>query len=281
MSAAARFLAVFACLALSACATAPGGDTRRELAQGIAASNGMQPVSYQTADFKLAGFAKMQAAQQPVTIYIEGDGYAWRSKHRVSDDPTPTDPVALKLAVSDAAANVIYLARPCQYADLQQETHCDSSMWTNARLSERVVQSYMQVLDAIKAQHGVTGFHLVGYSGGGGIAVLLAERRSDILSLRTVSGLLDSDAFTNYHHVSPLDLSLNPANRAASLSGLPQMHYIGADDQIVPSVLAQNFVARMGSQNCAQIVVAPDVTHEKGWEAYWPLHAATLPACSQ
>ena len=50
-----------------------------------------------------------------VHVYIEGDGYAWATTTDPSDDPTPINPLALRLAAVDDAPNVLYLARPCQF----------------------------------------------------------------------------------------------------------------------------------------------------------------------
>lgn len=41
-----------------------------------------------------------------VHVYIEGDGHAWNQRGRPSLDPTPKNPVGLKLAASDSHPNV-------------------------------------------------------------------------------------------------------------------------------------------------------------------------------
>ena len=40
-------------------------------------------------------------------IYIEGDGLSWRSRRRVSQDPTPTRPTGLMLAAADPSLATI------------------------------------------------------------------------------------------------------------------------------------------------------------------------------
>jgi hypothetical protein len=45
--------------------------------------------------------------------YQSGDGLAWLSSDVPSSDPTPLDPLALRLALAKPARNAAYLARPC------------------------------------------------------------------------------------------------------------------------------------------------------------------------
>ena len=44
----------------------------------------------------------------------------------------------------------------------------------------------------------IKGIHLIGYSGGGAIAVLTASRREDVLSVRTIAANLDHSAHELY-----------------------------------------------------------------------------------
>lgn len=111
------------------------------------------------------------------------------------------------------------------------------------------------------------------------LAALLAERRDDILSLRTVAGNLDHEALNNYHHVSPLRDSLNPIDAATRLKNLPQIHFIGTKDKIVPGFIASNFVRAQGSDRCTRIVRV-QAGHDKGWAQKWPhLLRQYTPAC--
>ncbi|MEX2353586.1 MAG: alpha/beta hydrolase, partial [Gammaproteobacteria bacterium] len=60
------------------------------------------------------GLSRQSSAVDPV-VYIEGDGRAYVSRHRVSADPVPRNPLAFRLAVVDPSPAVIYIARPCQF----------------------------------------------------------------------------------------------------------------------------------------------------------------------
>ena len=78
---------------------------------------------------------------------------------------------------------------------------------------------------------------LVGYSGGGTLAALLAARRADVCQLITVASNLDIERWASHHKVSPLWGSENPASYGAALQHLPQYHLIGGDDQVVPATI--------------------------------------------
>lgn len=258
-------------LGLGACSNA------RVEAERLAAAQGLQPVQLRTDSFVLSAFVRRPAADQPLVVYIEGDGRAWVNTSTPSADPTPRSPVALDLAARDPSPNVAYVARPCQYAAREADPACSNPRyWTGARFAEEVVAATAQAIDRLKAG-GQGGVHLVGFSGGGAIAALVAARRTDVLSLRTVAGNLDHDAFTRLHNVSPMGASLNPADVAPQLAGLPQLHLVGGDDTVVPRAVAESFLRRMGPSSCARVVEVPGVEHLGPWQAAWG--KAGVPSC--
>ena len=214
-------------------------------------------------------------------IYIEGDGYAYISKSKASSNPTPKTPVALKLAMEDRAQAVFYIARPCQYIP---EPHfgnkCRKDLWTTHRYSKEIVQSIETVLDEIKSKHGIQSFNLIGFSGGGNIAGLLAVKRNDVTSLRTVAGNLDNDFFTQYHNVSVMPSSLNMADYARQLSSLPQVHFVSPNDDFVPAPISQSYLSKLGDKNCTQTFTIQNTTHLNGWAAQWPELLQFDPVCN-
>ena len=123
-----------------------------------------------------------------IKIYIEGDGLSWISRNIVSSNPTPTNPIALKLMLLDNSSCKVYLARPCQYIN---SNSCEEKYWTSHRFNLKVIESYQEVLNNLKKEYSNTKFDLVGYSGGGAIVTLLASFRDDINSITTVAGNLD------------------------------------------------------------------------------------------
>lgn len=234
---------------------------------------------FEGGQFQIVGWQKPgQRTGGDVRIYIEGDGFAWAAVNQPSSDPTPRHAVAMRLAMLDTSANVIYLARPCQYS-ARADVGCDQNRWwTSARYSRAVVDRYHAMLSHLKnGQDGVR-FELVGYSGGAAIAAILATERSDVLSLRTVAGNLDTEYINQAHHVSPMPDSLNPIHFASKLH-LPQLHFVGTRDQVVPRQVVSRFIAAQSQQGCAN-VIAIDAAHQQGWDALWmQLLQHPLPEC--
>ena len=205
-------------------------------------------------------------------IYIEGDGVEWMDKtgNTVENpelrkktgtewfaekseaiDPTPKNPIALHLSTKDRAKNVIYLARPCQFArDPRHNPGCSSAYWADRRFSQDVINAYHDALDEIRGRYDIKSFNIVGFSGGGAIAALLSAQRSDIDTLRTVSGNLDHITWSKYHHGEFLNDSLNPVDYASKLSHVPQYHFIGGQDKTVPPAVLHSYIQAMGNSPC-------------------------------
>jgi predicted esterase len=190
----------------------------------------------------------------PLWIVIEGDGYAWKSASLPSSNPTPHDPVGWRLATSLHADNVLYLARPCQYLSEEELKACSVSDWTDGRFAQKWVSMMNDAISQIKMRYGYTEIILVGYSGGGTMAALIAIRRTDVRLLMSVASPLDVSAWSAYHHISPLTRSLDPKNEITQLSTLPQIHIVGQKDSVVPSFLIHDFVGHYASQKKVRIV---------------------------
>ena len=265
-------------LLLSGCASV-SLDGRHDLAREIAAGANMQPQTLHAAPFMLSAFVKASAPGAPAHVYIEGDGLAWLSRSQPSLNPTPTDPIALRLAASDSAPNVIYLARPCQYSGTVKGGRCDMKYWMGSRYAPEVLRSFNGALDQLKATHAVSGFDLIGFSGGGTMAAILAGQRDDVRSLRSVAGNLDHAEHSRVHDVSQLGNSLNPPQYADQLYRVPQYHFIGGDDDIVPRSIYDAYTRALPAQNCTRYKIVDDVGHDSGWETVWPELLRITPRC--
>jgi hypothetical protein len=257
------------CLILAGCQAAP--SERLAKAQRIAGTSRMAERDIDAPPFRLRSYARIgNPASGTARIYIEGDGLAWLSKSRPSPDPTPINPVALALADADPGPNVIWLARPCQYHLVFAGQPCPPPYWQAARFAPEVIAAMSDALDQLKREHRLSRLELVGFSGGGAIALLLGARRSDIVSIRTVAGNLDTDGFTRLHKVSPMSASLNPAADARRVATIPQRHFIGAKDRIVPAGIYRGYRAAAGSDARISLTVVAEVGHEDGWVERWP-----------
>ena len=260
---------LLSCTLLSACSTIPDTQERRVIASNIAQPAGFSMETITTRPFTLTAQKHIRNPQsKEAMIYIEGDGLAWLSKRTPSLDPTPTDPTALRLAARDPSDNIIYLARPCQYTPRKQAGPCKIDYWSTKRFAPEVLQSYHQALDTFRQRYAFEEFHLVGFSGGGNIAALLAAERADIASLRTVAGNLDHRKHSEVHNVSILKSSLNAKDYAQKLAATPQHHFIGGQDNIVPPSIFESFL-RASKSPCIPSTIIPSASHTEGWEAHW------------
>lgn len=205
---------------------------------------------------------------EAVHIYIEGDGVAYSTRTNPSLDPTPITPTSLLLAQRDNAPAVAYLGRPCQYVS---GSACTSACWTTGRFSESVLRTENRLVDQAKAASGAKRVVLVGFSGGGAVAALLAARRTDVAALVTVCGTLDHAAWTAMHRVTPLHGSLNAADWAARLVRLPQVHLLGEADTNVTRRVTDSFLSRLGPSAPATVRVLPNLGHGgEPWAHAWP-----------
>jgi pimeloyl-ACP methyl ester carboxylesterase len=84
----------------------------------------------------------------------------------------------------------------------------------------------------------------LGYSGGGTLAMLLAERLPKTSGVVTVAANLDVDDWAEMHSHAKLADSLSPARRPPLPPRVYQRHYAGGQDQIVPL----GIVSRGGSR---------------------------------
>ncbi|MBU0858777.1 MAG: alpha/beta hydrolase [Alphaproteobacteria bacterium] len=271
---------VVAALLLSSCITTAAPEKRAVSAQSAAQSAGLTRQVVPGGGFDLTIFSRINAPGQAARVYIEGDGLAWIGRYKVSADPTPTEPVALRLAAADLQANpgqnVIYMARPCQYSS---GPACQKDYWTGKRFAPEVISAMDAALSRVTDAGQVNGVELVGFSGGGAVAALLAAQRPDVVNLRTVAGNLDHRAHSRIHNVSLLAGSLNPPDRAARLQSVPQYHFTGAQDKNVTSAVYEAYAAQLGDRKCVRHQVVPGVSHEEGWAAAWAALLAEPIAC--
>ena len=253
---------------LAACA---GMDPAQRLqhADALAAAARWQRHTVQAGAFALTVYRPATTTAATFTVYLEGDGLAWLGAGTVSPDPTPVHPVALHLALRHPHGAVAYLARPCQFQGPALPAACRSALWTGARYGREVVDSMNAALDQLVQHSGARRLVLVGYSGGGAVAALLAARRTDVAMLLTVAANLDTDEWARLQHLSPLVASFNPADHAAQLARVPQQHWVGAEDDVVPPAVLAAYAARFPAGARPPVAVVPGFGHACCWQAHW------------
>ncbi len=265
-----NYLVLLCLCALAACANLDPRE-RRDRADTLAAAHGWHTLRLPTDSFVLAAYVPESFATVDVlTVYIEGDGLAWLSRSQASDDPTPIKPVGLELALRQPHGAAAYLARPCQFVQQQDARNCRQAYWTDLRFAPEVIEASDQAINLLKLRFGANRLVLVGYSGGGAVAALVAARRNDVVRLITVAGNLDHRAWTDLHHIPPLDGSLNPADEWRTLVNVPQWHFVGERDEVVSRAVVDAYASRFPYDRRPQVIPVADFDHACCWVEHWP-----------
>lgn len=244
--------------------------SRREAVFSLAADLGLQAVSFDTGGFILQGFWRgAGAVGSDLTVYIEGDGRSWTRRWKPARDPSPATLTVLQMSARDSSAKVLYLARPCHFTTSETQGLCDTPYWTSHRFAPEVVDAVDQAIEQAKGMAGAEHVRLIGYSGGGVVAALVAARRNDVSVLGTVAAPLDTAAWTQWHKVSPLVGSLTPMDELDRLRRVPQIHFVGSDDEVVPAGIVRSYVSALSVTGGDPLVIVPDVEHQDGWVGRW------------
>ena len=194
-------------------------------------------------------------------IYVEGDGGPWIRENRVSVDPTPTNPVMLRL-MHDATHPAVYLGRPCYFGTATNQ-ECEQRWWTFDRYGQVVVDSMCLAANRISGQRGVQSVELIGYSGGGAIVAGMSACTDRLVSISTIAGNLDPKAWAEHHGYSPLN-DLSPL--AIRPNEVKEIHWQCRDDlNIPPSITDDYFAAREGTIRH----IVDSCSHATGWQQYW------------
>jgi dienelactone hydrolase len=264
-------------LLLQGCTHLPSPLQRRAATDALAQAQGWQAMTLPAGAFDIEAYAPVTAVvHDRLTVYIEGDGLAWVTPSLASQDPTPLKPIGLQLALAQPDGQAAYLARPCQYtmnplsASGAPAHECSQRYWTQARFAPEVIAAENLALDALKSRFQARQLVLVGFSGGGAVAALLAARRHDVARLVTVAGNLDHVAWTRLHGIDPLTGSLNPADERAQLERVPQWHVVGDADRVMPPAIAQGFAAGFPGGHQPRVIVMAGHDHLCCWVGSWP-----------
>ena len=269
---------IFICAAiffLYSCAASP--VSRLKTADDIAFANKMAKTIVRTRNFDLTTYSRIANKEEAIVFYVEGDGLAFLGKRRISADPTPLNPMGLRLASLDHSENVVYIARPCQYLENNTNRNCSTAYWTDKRFALEVVLSINEVISHFAKD--ANKVHLVGYSGGGAIVTILSAMRDDVETLRTIAGNLNHEAVNKHHNVPPQKGSLNPINYLQKIRNIPQIHYVGEKDKIVPPFIAENVVSLINNNRCAEVETVAKATHSEGWQDFWKENYHKKPSC--
>ena len=245
---------------LAACATPAEHFGRRGAELGFAS------ITLQGDGFHhLAYVAAMPEDSNTLHVYVEHDGTPWADLTHVADDPTPRTPFALELMARDAGPRLL-LGRPC-YFDPGKDPGCGPLLWTHQRYSLEVIKSMVAALRTFLSLHPFRRIVLIGYSGGGTVAWLMAAYLPETKAVVTVAANLDTDEWARIHGYSVLEGSLNPALLPELPPTIAQLHYVGGRDRKVPPSVVRSFARRHLE---AHVVEVAAFDHECCWIKRWP-----------
>ena len=226
------------CFLLSACAGA-----------GWVAPADFQYVPIKTGLYEIATWQKINNPKNnTVHIYIEGDGNSFDAYGYPTKDPTPHGTLVRDFATRDKFENVVYVARPCQFI---MNDNCKEQDWTTARFSQKIIDAESHVIKQIaKNKHIV----LVGYSGGAMVSGLVIKQNPKLKVDKwiTVAGVLNHKKWTEYFGDEALSESLD----IDTLPNVPQVHFVGGRDEIVPYDLAKTWADEK------DIKLVPNANHD-------------------
>ncbi len=234
----ARYILITAFL-LSGCISMPPSDGQFEEKQ------------IETAHFSIAVWEKKNIQKgQPLRLYFEGDG-----------NPNPSHQVAFDLASADRTNNVIYVARPCQWVK-SKICQKQPEIYKNSRFDPDIMKEMQELTEYLMHKYHAPMVELIGYDGGAVVALNMATK-VPTKRVITVAGITDINAYLDLNDLPQIepDNMENPVDNLAMLADIPQVHYVGKEDEITPRRLAERFVARMKNPKSAVVKVVPDADH--------------------
>ncbi|WP_206617933.1 alpha/beta fold hydrolase [Hahella sp. KA22] len=213
--------------------------------------------------------------QALLIVVIEGDGLPWSRPWRISSDPTSPDPLMFDW-YRQWPGEALYIGRPCYFGarsgrvppapwdreNPPEAQPCFAYWYTHGRYSEAVVAAMAQ---ALRMKAGDRPLLLLGHSGGGTLAMLLAAQMSNVAAVMTLSGNLDVGAWTSEHNFSRLTGSLDPAVMPPLNRDVRQWHWGASEDRTVKP----EWIEREATRQQATFQLGPAAKHSD-WRLYWP-----------
>lgn len=200
-----------------------------------------------------------------IHVYLEGDGQPWIQGRWPAKNPSSRQMTALRLMLLDPNPSV-YLNRPC-YGYKTVPSSCSEALWTNARYGPEVVDSMAFALTELAGRYPNKRWVLIGHSGGGALAILLAGRQGNMAAVVTLAANLDHQAWTQAKGFAPLDRSLNPVDQEVLPEHIIRWHLAGGRDNQVPPQITATAAAR---DPVSRFFLEPEFDHSCCWQQVWP-----------
>ncbi len=198
-------------------------------------------------------------------IYLEGDGKPYISASKINENPTSKRNLALRLMSHDDKLS-FYLSRPC-YGWEKIPSYCDTKYWTSARYSKVVVLALNDILDNLKEQFNLKNISIIGHSGGGTLAYLIAATRNDISAVLTIDPNLNHLRWADHYGFPKLTDSLEATNYLPLDSTVKVINLLGEKDKTIEKKLLLE--STFQQKNVINLFY-PNFTHHCCWERIWP-----------
>jgi len=215
--------------------------------------------------------ASKSPTQPSLHVYLDGDGTPWKNQRWISSDPTSRNHLIINMMAQDKAPAIL-LGRPCYYG-LSQVPNCHYKYWTSHRYSKEVVSSMSYALNNWLKHHAYSQVVLIGYSGGGSLAMLMAPKINADLTVITVAANLDIKAWSQFHNYSSLFGSLNPTDYSLP-KAIRQFHLYGGRDDVVPEFIVKKIAK---NNNQARFIAYDQFGHHCCWGDEWEKILAKIP----
>ena len=198
--------------------------------------------------------------QQPLHVYLAGDGRPFLRRDQIAADPTVQRPLIWSLQKRDPQPS-IYIGRPCYHGRNQA---CSPQWWTSHRYAPEIVHS---MVAATRRAAGDRPLVLIGHSGGGALAVRMAARMPQVVGVVTLAANLDVQAWTDWHRYTPLEPRTVAFDLARVRPEVWQRHLVGGQDKVVPPRTVASVARRLPPES---VCLVPRYDHNCCWRRDWP-----------
>ena len=88
---------------------------------------------------------------------------------------------------------------------------------------------------------------------------------------------MDLEKFVEIHKISELQtLPIDYKN----LAEIPQIHFVGAKDKVVPLAIFESYQKKLPKQNCVKLKIVAQADHQKNWQEKWADLLKAEPVCN-
>ena len=222
---------------LSGCAGIP--KTPDNFEKIIIETDGINFVTYEKKDIK---------PQKTLRFYLEGNG-----------NPHPEKPIGLLLAADDDYKNIVVLTRPCQY--IEADVCSNESIWTTQRYHPEILKAMKEMVVFYAKKYRPSDIEFVAYSDSAPIAFYLAQNLGYTKKIITVAGVLDIDSYAKQNKLPSFKNAQDVHLNKAFVARIPQIHYVGSEDDIVTKSMTERFVSNLHQPKDIQVKIVHGINH--------------------